>query len=451
MQFCEALGVRKGEVVSLVGAGGKTTALYRLGSELASQGWRVLVTTTTMIRPPSCTQVGTLIVESDPDDAVSSVCKALCSGRVIALASQRLEAGSKLKGVSPELVARLAELADVVILEADGAKGLSLKAPAPYEPVVPLATTIVVPVVGIDAMGRPLGSGVAHRPQLISELTGVPQGATITAAMVARLLVHRQGALKGVPVGCCVQPLINKVEDTSALGAARRVAGTIKGHPAMTRVLLGAVARDDPITESWRRVSAVVLAAGASTRFGSLKQLLPLGTKTLLQHVLDVARASTVDEVVVVLGYGAEQVAPYLPPWCRMVINENWRAGISSSIRSGLGAMDHRSEAALFLLGDQPRLTTSGIQCVLQAYYGTTRPIVVPTYRGQRGNPALFDRRFFPTLREMKGDVGGRQVSDSFPDQVLAVEMPSADWFLDIDTLADYERYRRDTEACKLQ
>jgi molybdenum cofactor cytidylyltransferase len=219
----------------------------------------------------------------------------------------------------------------------------------------------------------------------------------------------------------------------------------------VTRVLLGAVDRDDPITECWRRVSAVVLAAGASTRFGSLKQLLPLGTRTLLQHVLDVATASPVHEVVVVLGHGAEQVAPHLPPWCRVVLNENWRAGISSSIQSGLEAIDHRSEAALFVLGDQPRVTTSGIQTVLQAYYGTTRPIVVPTYRGQRGNPALFDRRIFSALAELEGDVGGRQVSDSFPDQVLTVEMQSADLFLDIDTLADYERYRGDAEACKQQ
>ena len=103
------------------------------------------------------------------------------------------------------------------------------------------------------------------------------------------------------------------------------------------------------------------------------------------------------------------------------------------------------------MLGDQPRVTTSGIQSVLQAYYGTARPIVVPTHRGQRGNPALFDRRIFPTLRELEGDVGGRQISDSLPDQVLAVEMQSADLFLDIDTLADYEHYREDTEACKQQ
>jgi molybdenum cofactor cytidylyltransferase len=221
MQLSEALRVQKGEVVSLVGAGGKTTAMYRLGSELASQGWRVLVTTTTMIRPPSHTQAGRLIVESSPEAALCSVREALRPGSVTALVSQRLEAEGKLKGVSVELAARLAALADVVILEADGARGLSLKAPAHYEPVVPPETTVVVPVVGIDAVGRSLGRGIAHRPELVSELTGVPQGTTITTTMVARLLVHREGGLKGVPAGCRVQPLINKVEDASGPPSGR--------------------------------------------------------------------------------------------------------------------------------------------------------------------------------------------------------------------------------------
>ena len=445
MYLWEALQVRKGEVVSFVGAGGKTTAMYCLGRELADQGWRVITTTTTMIRPPSPDQTRALIVNSDPVRAMHEADKALRRENLITLASQRLEAEDKLKGIEPHLVAALAKLADAVIIEADGARGRSLKAPAAYEPVVPFETTLLVPVVGIDAIGRRLTEETVHRPQLITELTGVARGEMIGASVLAELLVHEQGALKGAPAHSRVAPLINKVHDEVTLATARQVAGQIKGNDALVRVLIGAVANRPPIIECWRRVSAVVLAAGAAKRFGSPKQLLDVAGRTMIEHVLHSVKATSVDDVVVVLGHNAAEIAQCLPTWCRTVLNEDWETGISSSIRVGLKVVESNAEAALFILADQPCVGSEEIERILQGYYGSMKPIVVPVYQGQRGNPVLFDRRLFPALEETQGDVGGRQVMARFPEQVLAVEMRSPDMFLDIDTPTDYEElWRRD-------
>jgi molybdenum cofactor cytidylyltransferase len=239
--------------------------------------------------------------------------------------------------------------------------------------------------------------------------------------------------------------LVNQVRDEATLACAHQIATLAKGHPRLDRVLLAAVATDEPVLESWRRVSAVVLAAGASTRLGRPKQLLPVATHTMIEHVLGAVKAASLDEVVVVLGSSAAQIAEHVPTGCRVVLNPNWETGVASSIRAGLAAVDPRSEAVLFVQADQPYLSCAVLERILHAYYGSTKAIVVPTYQGRSGSPVLFDRSLFSELATLHGDVGGREVIAGSANQVLQVEMESGQAFLDIDTLADYERFLQQT------
>ncbi|MBC7260726.1 MAG: putative selenium-dependent hydroxylase accessory protein YqeC, partial [Chloroflexi bacterium] len=419
---------------------GKTSTMYRLGRELANLGWRVIATTTTMIRPPSLAPKEALVVSSNSEEALRLTKEALRQNSLITLAAQRLEAENKLKGIEPSLVDELVKLADAVIIEADGARGRSLKAPASYEPVIPAITTLLVPLVGIDAVGCILNEETVHRPQLVAELTGLALGEVIHASAIAKLLVHEQGALKGAPLHARVMPFINKVQDKGALATARQIARQIKRVPSLERVLIGAAATDNPVMECWRRVSAVVLAAGASKRFGVPKQLLPFAGKTMIEHVLEAVMATSVDEVVVVLGYAADQIMKHVPTTCRIVLNREWEEGIGSSIRRGIKAVDRRTEAALFVLADQPLISAEALEQILYAYYGTAKPIVASECYGKRGIPALFDRCLFPELEALQGDIGGRQIIARFPDQVVPVEVQSPEILWDVDTIADYER-----------
>ena len=141
------------------------------------------------------------------------------------------------------------------------------------------------------------------------------------------------------------------------------------------------------------------------------------------------------------MGHSAAQIAEHIPSGCRTVLNENWEAGLSSSIKAGLGAIDRTAEAALFVLADQPNITSEALECILQAYYSSTTPIVVPMYHGQRGTPALFDRCLFPELETLHGDIGGREIIKRFAHKVTKVEMQSPEMFLDIDTPADYKKF----------
>jgi molybdenum cofactor cytidylyltransferase len=440
MRLCDALQISRGDIVSLVGAGGKTTTMYRLARELSDDGWRVVTTTTTMIYPPLQEQSQALIVEPDPGEALSRVERALRAGQTVTLASERLEAQGKLRGLDPDLLPALGKLGDVVIVEADGAKGRSLKAPAAYEPVVPLATTVLVPVVGADAVGCTLDEVIAHRPELVASLTEHAQGEVITAAGIARLLVHPQGGLKGAPSSARVIPLLNKTEDPETVASGRETADLVLHNLRIERVLLGTAQSEAPILECWRRVSAIVLAAGAATRFGRPKQLLPLEGRPLIKHVLGQVQGSAVFETIVVLGHAADRIAPHIPAGCRSVHNHGWRQGMSSSIRAGLQAVSPAAQATLLILADQPRIQSEHIDRILLAYYGTTQSIVAPFHGGQRGTPVLFDRRHFPTLASQRGDVGGRQLIDQLPGELLPVELPTSDLFFDIDTPADYEQ-----------
>ncbi len=178
--------------MAFIGAGGKTTLLLRLGGELVVAGRRVVLTTTTKLGSDQVT--GTVCRSADPaevDDCFTS------PGHVFVVIS---DDGRKVTGPSARGVDRLfTETAtDYVLVEADGARRRFIKAPADHEPVIPSASTRVVIVAGLDAIGRPLAE-VAHRPELVSALIGLDLTSLVEPEHVAALLAHPQGGLKGVP------------------------------------------------------------------------------------------------------------------------------------------------------------------------------------------------------------------------------------------------------------
>jgi molybdenum cofactor cytidylyltransferase len=186
-------------------------------------------------------------------------------------------------------------------------------------------------------------------------------------------------------------------------------------------------------------ISGVVLAAGGSSRLGRPKQLLPLGGAPLLTHVLRHAAASRLDDVVLVLGHDAEEIAEAVGEWGqRIAVNPDFAAGQSTSLKIGLSAVPPDAEAVLVLLGDQPEIGADIIDAVIDAFRHGDRPIVAPTYGGTIGNPILFRRDCFPALARLTGDKGARRLIRARPDDVLRVPVRDAPPPADIDTEADY-------------
>ena len=257
----EAFGIRRGEVISLVGGGGKTTLMFALAHELALRGEAVITTTTTRIFEPSASETF-LILEPDEEKTLASLHKILEKHRHITLATGRFLPEGKLKGVRPEFVTALAELKQVsyVIVEADGAARKPLKAPNDNEPVIPQNTSLVIPIVGIEALGSKLARKNVFRPEIISRLTGLPIGAVISADAVATLMTHPEGIIKGSPAHARIVPLINKMDLDKGLSKSEDLASRIleKRHPQIERVVLGRV-------QSPEQVVRIVLSAENGT------------------------------------------------------------------------------------------------------------------------------------------------------------------------------------------
>ncbi|MDP8958511.1 MAG: nucleotidyltransferase family protein [Actinomycetota bacterium] len=171
-------------------------------------------------------------------------------------------------------------------------------------------------------------------------------------------------------------------------------------------------------------ISALLLAAGGSRRFGEAKQLVDWGGRPLLRHVLEQVRSWPVDQVVVVLGHRVEEILDRVDlDDTTVVVNPEWETGLASSLRVGLAALerDPRAEAAIIALGDQPEVDPGVVRRLVEAYRRRGRWAVVPKYRYVRANPVLVDRALWTRLMSLRGDDGARQLLQAHPEWVEEV------------------------------
>ncbi len=252
----EALGLRAREVVSLVGAGGKTTLMFRLAKELLLAGKKVVTTTTTKILVPSSEETSCLFVHPDEEESKQFLLKHIDSYRHITLAHTRLDS-MKLKGISPDLVSILSNSPeiDMLIVEADGAAGRPVKAPREWEPVIPSSSTLVVGILGVDGVGKKLSEEDFFQADQISRLTGVPMGEKMTCEAMAILMTHPQGIFKGTPLSSRRIAFINKMDVPEGMIWGRRIGIEIlgKGSPQIERAILGRLKSELPVAEVMSR------------------------------------------------------------------------------------------------------------------------------------------------------------------------------------------------------
>jgi len=192
------------------------------------------------------------------------------------------------------------------------------------------------------------------------------------------------------------------------------------------------------------RISAILLAAGESKRMGTDKLSLPWGRKTVLEHCLRVLLSSEVGEVWVVLNRQTWELGQRLRmPRVKLVRNPRSQEGMSTSIRKGIQAMGQKSRAVLIALGDHPLLKVNTVNALIRAYVEKKGTIIVPVFRGKRGHPVLFDRRYVKELLKLKKDVGARALLERHRKEVYEVNSKSEGVVVDIDTWEEYRRRAR--------
>lgn len=186
-----AFGIER-DIVSVVGAGGKTTLVFTIGDEVRRGGRKVIVTTTTKM---GSDQTGGLTVVPPDLDKVAGALAVSGACLVIAARDHR-----KATGVSPAWVddAAAAGIAEVIVIEADGARRRKLKAPADHEPVIPQSSTLVIAVMAASAVGEVIAD-VAHRPDCVASIAGAAVTDRLTTGAAARVLTSDLGGRKSVP------------------------------------------------------------------------------------------------------------------------------------------------------------------------------------------------------------------------------------------------------------
>jgi molybdenum cofactor cytidylyltransferase len=191
-----------------------------------------------------------------------------------------------------------------------------------------------------------------------------------------------------------------------------------------------------PAGRTGDRLYAIVLAAGASTRFGSPKQLVRIAGRPLLHTVVTRAAEVTGNALIVVLGAGAAELAPLLKhsPGS-VVVNRQWREGLASSIRAGVARLPATCAGVMLVLADQAAVTSDDLRRLAGTWRRRPQSIVAALYAGTTGAPAIFPRSTFAELAALRGDAGARSVLRRSVDRMIRVPMPAAE--LDLDTPED--------------
>lgn len=459
MYLSQAVRASESVCFALVGAGGKTSAMFTLARQLQRP---VFVTTTTHIAVEQVRLADRHIILGQPSKLEDFLSDHLPA--VTLLTGQKTE-GERLKGPDLFSLQGLYEWArqrDVpLLIEADGSRRLPLKAPADYEPVIPAFVDKVIVVAGLSGLGQPLGFEHVHRPDIFSRLTGLAPGETITPQALIRLLCHPEGGLKNIPPGAHRVILLNQADTPELQAQANMMAPgllddfetvivsslhpgqALPGEPlsrvAFPNTIAVQAPESDQVVAVHEPVAGVILAAGSGSRIGQPKQLLQWRGESFIHIIAREALSANLDPVVVISGYASEQIqgaVSDLP--VHVAYNPEWRGGQSSSVKAGLRTLPGSCGACLFLLADQPLVSRHLIRSLVEEHAHTLAPIIAPLIDGQRGNPVLFDRVTFPDLLSLQGDIGGRALFSRFTVSYIPWHDQNA--LIDVDTDMDYKR-----------
>ena len=187
-------------------------------------------------------------------------------------------------------------------------------------------------------------------------------------------------------------------------------------------------------------IYGIILAAGEGKRMGKVKLTLPLGDKQLIEWVLQAAKLAPLDKYFLVVRPEDKEIVDIGKAWgAEIVFNPNFRKGMSTSIREALLKVNTQKVEGFFLiLGDQPLITSKIINKLIKSFYPGKGEIVVPFYKGQQGNPVLFDICWHDELLKLSGDIGGRNLIKAHLENIKRVEILDKAVVEDIDSEEDY-------------
>jgi len=432
LSLTKSLELSDGDVFSFVGAGGKSSLIFTLARELQSKEFqkKVAITTTTKMALAQFTEEHQLIqINELSKEKLEST---WAWGKIPVVYSSILN--DKIVGIEEKCVEELSKIASIVLVEADGARGMSFKHPRAYEPVVPECSNKMAIVIGLDAFNSRIEK-VCFHPEQISKYF---EDGILKLGSLRTLLYSDDGYLKCRRENRKIFLLVNK-SDVAEEQPHAYLQCKMLYHPQIDKIFLTSAKNNSAkvVNNMADSIGGIILAAGMSKRFGKNKLIAKVNSKMVLQHVIDACEKSKLDRIYIVVGHEAEKILSEMrTERCEFVKNEDYQMGMSTSLICGLRKAE-RLDAVMFILGDQPFVTHEVIDTLIEKYKQSCAQICVPYCKGIRRNPVIFSKPMFDKLYMVKGDKGARDVIDMNKELTYVTEFESEINFADVDTLDD--------------
>ncbi len=424
----------KTDQVAWVGAGGKTSLIFAIAHELFTK--KCVITTTTKMAFSEIKFADQSLkitefekFEVDQINEVTLIFSGLAENEETKIAGFQVD---ELKTISEVLLKNNIP----ILIEADGSKRKPCKFPGVHEPNIPSFVNKVCVVVGLSALGKPLNEENFHRSQEIARALNISLGETITTDHLFKLLTHPQGSLKNIPEQAEKILFLHQADCLTDTKLINDLALRLKG--VYDQVLLSEIQKGDlHIHAHWGKIGCVILAAGSSTRFGGPKQLAIFRNKTFIENIIETSLKIHFQNRVVILGSYFEEIRTVIDQYEIIILkNDEWENGQASSVKSGVSYfIKNPVDAIIFLLVDQPQITTDMINNVLNLFAHEKPNVIVHNYQGENRHPILFSKDTFKELLNIQGVKGGRQLFDKLLP--MRINLENDYLALDIDTRED--------------
>jgi molybdenum cofactor cytidylyltransferase len=456
LRLIKALRLSDSPKLALIGAGGKTTAMFRLAVEILEHRHKTnQIPTVILYSPfrllPINARLADLHLKAEEESDIPPLYRKPPPGIIALTEITNNHNQTKLKksSIIDKIYALVEKYQLPFFLELDTSNQRTVKALLEYEENIPSWVDLTIIMAGLQAIGKPIDTKWVYKPDIVAELCKQPVGSIITENTLAKMLNHPKDNpthFTGQPRRIC---LLNQADNKQLLEVSKRISKNILAKydavisaslmPDLRKSIL--IPHQDEVKYVHEATAGIILAAGSANRMGALKQTLPINGIPSIKIVADTAINSGLSPVIVVTGAENSSVEQHISDMnVKIVFNPDWKNGMSTSVKTAINSLPPETGSAVFMLCDQPLISVSLITKIVETRSKTMAPIIAPYSDGVRGNPILFGRTTFKDLLIITGDIGGKAIFSKYPIQKITWEDPSS--FFDMDTPEDYKKIK---------